>query len=79
MKMKSVATHQQRRPAYPDQCSCVHTNSTAMEFLVQSPVVRLQSFNWVLNFLLHSQIKFIFLCSMCIVDIIWFYSIHHFM
>jgi hypothetical protein len=79
MKMKSVATHQQRRPAYPDQCSCVHTNNTAMEFSVQSPVVRLQSFNWVLNFLLPSQIKFIFLCSMCIVDIIWFYSIHYFM
>jgi len=33
MKMKSAATHQWRRPDYPDQRVCVHTNCTLMESL----------------------------------------------
>jgi len=38
MKKKSAATHQWRRPDYPDQGVCVHTNCTVMESLSYHPL-----------------------------------------
>jgi len=38
MKRKSAAIHQWRRPDYPDQGVCVHTNCTLMESLSYHPL-----------------------------------------
>jgi hypothetical protein len=38
MKKKSAATHQWKRPDYPDQGVCVHTNCTVMESLSCHPL-----------------------------------------